>query len=833
MGEVYRARDSRLGREVALKVLPSDLADDIGRRRRFEQEARAVASLNHPNVVSVFDVGDESGIHFLVTELVEGESLREIIDRQPLPLRTAIDIAAQVADGLAAAHAAGVIHRDLKPENIMVTRQGRAKVLDFGLAKQAVAAPVHDATISLSPTLPGMVIGTLGYMAPEQVRGQIADQRSDIFSFGVVLHEMLSGKCAFSRDSAADVISAILKEDPPDLPDSVPPSLDRLVRRCVQKNPQERFQSAQDLAFAIRNISPGSVTDVPAPAIQEKVRSAARPLWAATLVIAAAGICLLAIGLFRKTEQPVFRQLTYRRGTISGAGFAPDGRTVVYSANWDNKPSEIFASSVEFPEARPLGLTGARLLAVSSKGELAVALDARYRFHTTFAGTLARVPLSGGVPRTLLKDVQEATWLPNGEKLAVVHLVGGQSLIEYPIGKVLYRTSGWVTNLAFSPGGDRLAFLDHPVLGDNRGAVAVLTLDGKLTTLSNGWESERGLAWAHSGREIFFVASLAGQPKTVFAVTLSGQRRTVISMPAGLAIWDISPDGRVLLENQSRRSEMLGVGPDGIEHDLAYLDNPRPAFLSTDGKTLLFTEMGEAAGPAYSVYLRGSDGSAALRLGAGAALALSPDGKWALGAIFSSSPHLVLLPTAEEDTRNLAQFGLEYGFGAAWLPDSRHILFSAHQPGQRDRVWWQDVEHGSPKPLTPEGTSLIGQSISPDGSQFVASGPDSQLVLYKLGAEGEPLGQPRALATANPGDRPIRWDAGGRAIYVYQPYGLPIRISRIDVLSGKRVAVKEYQPSNPLGAYSVRSLVLSEDARMAVYGFQRITSELFLAEGLK
>jgi len=834
MGEVYRARDTRLGREVALKVLPGDLADDVTRRRRFEQEARAVAALNHPNVVSVYDVGDEIGVHYLVTELVDGESLRDIVDRGPLPLRTALDIAGQVAEGLAAAHAAGIIHRDLKPGNIMLTRQGRAKVLDFGLAKQAAAPDAPDATVSMSPTVPGMIMGTFGYMAPEQVRGQTADARSDIFSFGVVLHEMLSGKCAFSRDSAADGISAILKEDLPDLPASVPPAVDRLVRRCVRKNPEERFQSAQDLAFAIGNLAPGSAADVAPPAAPGKTGVRRGPLlWIAALMVAAAGLGFVAARLSSKPAQPFFRQLTYRRGTITGAAFAPDGRTVVYSATWDNQPAEIFSSSVDFPEVRSLGVTGARLFGVSSKGELAVALDARYRFHTTYVGTLARVPLAGGAPRAILKEVQEATWLPDGDNLAVVHLVGGQSLIEYPIGKVLYRTGGWVSNLAFSPRGDRLAFLNHPVLGDNLGSVAVVTLDGKMTTLSSGWESERGLAWEPSGREIFFVASAAGQPKTVHGVTLSGKRRTVTSMPAGLAMWDISPDGRVLLENQNRRSEMIGVGPDGKERDLAYLDNPRPAFLPADGKTLLFTEMGEAAGTSYSVCLRGIDGSAALRLGPGAALALSPDGKWALGALFTAPQRLVLLPTAEGETRSLAQAGLEYGFAGSWHPDSRHVLFSARQPGRRDRVWWQDIDRDGPTPLTPEGTAITGDAISPDGSQFVAADQDSQLVLYRLNAKGEPGAPPRAIAGANPGDRHVRWDAAGRAIYVYHPEGLPIRISRIDLTTGKREVVREYQPLNPLGVYSVRALVLSADARMAVFGFQRITSELFLADGLK
>jgi serine/threonine protein kinase len=834
MGEVYRARDTRLGRDVALKVLPAGLADDALRQRRFEQEARAMAALNHPNVATVYDVGAEGSISYLVTEVVDGESLRAIVDRGPLPVRTAIDIAGQVAEGLAAAHAAGIVHRDLKPGNIMVTRQGRAKVLDFGLAKQVIAPEAAaSATVSLSPTEPGMVIGTFGYMSPEQVRGQAADERSDIFAFGVVLHEMLSGKCAFSRDSAADVISAILKEDPPELSPSIPPALERVVRRCLNKNAEVRFQSALDLAFAIENISPGSSADR-APSVSPKnvSRATRSKLWIAALVAAAAGLGVVAGRLLWKEPHPEFRQLTYRHGTISGAAFAPDGRTVVYSASWDNKPPEIFSSSVEFPEARPLGLSGARLFGVSTKGELAIALEVHYRFHTTYAGTLARVPLSGGAPRMVLKDVQEAAWAPDGESLAVVHLVVGQSLIEYPIGKVLYRTSGWITNLAFSPRGGLLAFLDHPVLGDNLGSVAVVALDGKKTTLSTGWESERGLAWTAKGDEVFFVAALAGQPKTIFGVTLAGKLRTVSSMPAGLAIWDIRPGGRVLLENQNRRSEMIGVGADGVERDLAYLDNPRPAFLSPDGRTLLFTEMGEAAGNTYSVCIRGSDGSAALRLGPGAALALSPDGKWALGALFTAPQRLVLLPVEEGETRSLPQAGLEYEFSAAWHPDSRHVLFTAHRPGQLSQVWVQNLEGDSPKPLTPPGTVMNGEAISPDGLHLAATAPDGRLLVYTLNHQME-AGEARYIPGASPAERSIGWATGGRAIYVYQPEGLPVRIYRIDVTTGKRELVREFMPSNPVGVYSMRVLLLSADGRTAVYGFQRITSELFLADGLK
>jgi hypothetical protein len=783
-------------------------------------------------------VGADGGVPYLITEVVDGESLRAIIARGPLPLRTAIDIAGQVASGLAAAHAAGIIHRDLKPGNIMVTRQGRAKVLDFGLAKQVIASNAGDGTVSMNPTVPGTLLGTFGYMSPEQVRGHSSDARSDIFSFGVVLHEMLSGKCAFRRDSAADVISAILTADPPELPPSVPPVLERLVRRCLNKNPEDRFQSAQDLAFAIESLSSGSGANLerPVPPTNMAPPNSSK-LWlavAAAVAVLAAGLGLAAGRVLWKVPQPVFRQLTYRRGTITGAAFAPDGLTVVYSAAWDNKPSEIFSSNIDFPEARPLGLAGARLFGVSSKGELAVALDAHYRFHTTYVGALARVPLSGGVPRVVLRDVQEAAWTLDGENLAVVHLAGGQSLIEYPIGKVLYRTSGWVSNLAFSPRGGRLAFLDHPVMGDNLGSVAVITLDGQKTTLSSGWESERGLAWTPSGDEIYFVAAISGQPKTVFGVTLSGHLRTVSSMPAGLVAWDIHSSGRMLLENQNRRSEMIGVGADGVEHDLSYLDNPRPAFLSPDGKTLLFTEMGEAAGNTYAVCIRGIDRSAALRLGPGAALSLSPDGRYALGAVLTGAQHLVLMPVAEGETRSLAQAGLQYGFSAAWHPDSRHILFTAHKPGELGQVWVQYLDGHPPKPVTPIGAVASGQpiAISPDGSQLAASAREGGLLIYPLTGELE-AGPAHTIPGTAPSERPIGWTTNGHEIYAYQPEGLPVRIHRINVATGKRELLREYMPSNPSGVYGVRALLLSADGRTAVYGFQRITSELFLADGLK
>ena len=283
MGEVYRARDSRLGREVAIKILPESFAQDAERLRRFEQESQAVAALNHPNILAIYDVGTRDGSPYLVSELLEGENLRAILEKGPIPQRKAIEYAVQIANGLAAAHDKGIVHRDLKPDNLYVCRDGRVKILDFGLAKMsAKETPGVDGATMTQHTAAGVVMGTASYMAPEQVRGGQVDARTDMFSFGVVLYEMLSGKRAFQRDSSPETMTAILKEDVPELTDTklpVAPALEKIVRRCLEKSPEQRFQSAKDLAFALDALSGTSTSKTGAqPAVQTKP---AAPRWAA------------------------------------------------------------------------------------------------------------------------------------------------------------------------------------------------------------------------------------------------------------------------------------------------------------------------------------------------------------------------------------------------------------------------------------------------------------------------------------------------------------------------------------------------------------------------
>ncbi len=464
MGEVWRARDVRLNRFVALKTLPADIAGDANRRARFEQEARALAALNHPNIVAVYDAGQDNGQAYMVSELVEGESLRAILQRGRMPPRKAVDAAIQIADALAAAHSAGIVHRDLKPENVMVARDGRVKVLDFGLAKQTLPAPGENTpTVALSQ--PGMVMGTVGYMSPEQVRGEALDHRSDIFSFGCVLYEMIAGKRAFEASSSVETMHAILHNEPsePDPNEApMPPALESIVRRCLEKSPAQRFQSAADLAFALRAIAAGSSPSVQ-PALERPRARHGRWLWLAAalcgaLALFAAGFILR--GLTSRREPPRYQRITFRRGLVSNARFTSAGGNIVYSASWDGGPMRTYLATAGTPEARDLGLPdGCVLLSVSAGDEIAYVSGP---YAPNGAGTLGRTTLSGGQMRPWLENVIMGDWSPDGSTMAVLLSANGKFRIEYPIGHVLldnleYRPQA----IRVSPDGNLVAYAHY------------------------------------------------------------------------------------------------------------------------------------------------------------------------------------------------------------------------------------------------------------------------------------------------------------------------------------------------------------------------------------
>ena len=465
MGEVYRAWDARLGREVAVKVLPQSVATDPERLRRFELEAKAAGALNHPNVLAVHDVGTHEGIPYIVSELLEGDTLRGQIRAGGLTPRKAVEHAIQIARGLAAAHQRGIVHRDVKPENVFVTRDGHVKVLDFGLAKlRDEARSDPEGETATHDTRPGVILGTVPYLSPEQVRGLPADARSDVFALGAVLYEMLARRRAFVGETASEIETAILREEPPELPaidGRIPAALDRIARRCLEKRPEDRFESARDVAFALEAVA---TTTAASSATSDTGgrgrRRATLALLAAALLGAVAGAVLFA-NLRRPAPPPSYTQLTFRRGAILSARFAHDGQTVVYSAAWDGQPAQVFTTRIGSGETRSLDLEGV-VLAVSSRDEVAVKRG-RFLGRRTAGrddpGTLARVSLAGGAPRDLLENVSAADWDPEGRELAVVRRVVGAKRLEYPIGHVVY--DGDVFGVRVLPGG-RLATVRNP-----------------------------------------------------------------------------------------------------------------------------------------------------------------------------------------------------------------------------------------------------------------------------------------------------------------------------------------------------------------------------------
>ncbi len=844
MGEVYRAKDLRLGRDVAIKVLPEEFFEDEERRTRFEREARTLASLNHPGVAAIYSFEEIPGSsdspgshvrHILVMELVEGESLRQRISEGALPVRKAVDLGAQIARGLAAAHESGIVHRDLKPENVVLTKDGRAKILDFGLAKQRAATPEED---TKSPTLAratdaGTLLGTVGYMAPEQVRGQSADARSDIFAFGCVLFEMLTGRRAFRGDSAIETMNAILKEEPPE-PDvsaaKIPPDLDRFIRHCLEKNPAERFQSARDVAFDLEALA-GSSSTGRATAVMP---SGGGRRWrvVAAVVVAVAAIVAAHVAGFRRGKNaaapvPSFAQLTFRQEPIFTARLAPDGKTVVFSSAPSGNAPEIFSVRSDFAGASPRRLLSGQLLAISSRGELAVLSHARYLAHSLFEGTLARMPLEGGAPREILDGVREAEWSPDGSDLAVIRAVGGKDHLEFPVGKVLAETGGYFSNPRFSPRGDRIAFFEHPFKYDDRGGIASVDLAGKKTVLSDGYWGEEGLAWSPGGDEVMFSAGTAYNNFKVFAVSLSGRRRVALESAGGLTIHDIRGDGRWLATRDDFFREMpVFVRGQAHERDLSWLDLSDPVAFTRDAGTLLFMEESGSVGVNYAVCVRQTDGSPVVRLGEGAAADLSPDGKWALANVPTTPQQLVLYPTGAGEARRLERAGLVAFDSARFFPDGKRILTCGHEEAKAVRCYVQDVASGGSRPLTPEGTT--DGYPAPDGRTVVVRTPAGDLALHPVdGGEGRPV------TGTKPGDTVVRWSIDGRSLFVVSGTEVPARVERLDLATGRREPVRTLGPADLGGVLQIGPIVLSEDAKSYAYAVRRTLSHLFLVEGAR
>jgi Tol biopolymer transport system component len=849
MGEVYRAKDERLGRDVAIKVLPAEYAVAPDRLWRFEQEARAAGQLNHPNILTVHDTGTHEGAPYIVTELLEGDTLRERLRSGGLGVRKAVEIAVQIAHGLAAAHEKGIIHRDLKPANVFVTKDGHVKILDFGVAKlihpEVKVDPYARTTTSGPTTEAGSVVGTAGYISPEQLRGLPADHRSDIFALGCVLYEMLSGKSPFVKDTGADTAAAILHEEPAPIVvpgRGVPVALRAVVARCLEKQPEERFQSARDLAFDLGLLSGVSgVERVPTePAVGRQWR---RPLVLGSGVAVLAGLLVLAAAVGRHTARqsvPSFSQLTFHQGYTGLARFAADGETIVYSAAWEDGTRRLYLKRPDAPEALPLELPGAYFFAVSRRGEVALVVPPPDGLGAVSPGVLARAPLSGGAPREIVEPVTFAEWTPDGSELAVVRTEGGRRRLEFPPGKVLYETAGNISSLRFSPDGELIAFSDHPYPSDDRGSVAVIDRSGKVRKLTSEWQSVRGLAWSPNGGEIWFAASEAGFARALYAVTTAGRLRVLLRAPGDLVLGDVSPAGRAVVAREESRIGILAhVDGEEKERDLTWLGNGLPVDISPDGKLLLFFEQASVLGAEYSVCLRRTDGSPPVVLGKGIAYALSPDGVWVLASLPSPEAPLLLLPRGPGEAKEIKLPGLSHR-GAVFFPDGRSILVEGYEAGHGARLYRVGLDGGLPRAVTAEGIFPIGNArftISPDGKWVAATGPGAgtgrgpNVWLYPI--EG---GERRKLPGVTQVAVPIRWSADGAAVLVAEPDRttkiVTTKIVRVDVATGQRIVVRELVPADPL-ARAGPLVVMTPDEKTYAYTCRRQLSELYLVEGLR
>ncbi len=450
--------------------------------------------------------------------------------------------------------------------------------------------------------------------------------------------------------------------------------------------------------------------------------------------------------------------------------------------------------------------------------------------HFTHRGTLAQVSIGADAPRELLDNVEAADWAPDGTSLAVDHVVNGQSRIEYPIGKVLYETSGWISHLRFSPKGDRLAFIDHNLLGDDGGTISVVDLNGKKTDLTERWASALGAAWSPSGDEIWFTATATGFSRSLRGATLSGKVRELLSAPGTLTLHDVGSSGQALISRDAMRAGGIGLAPgETKERDLSWQDWTVPTDISEDGKLMLFIEAGEAGGGEYAVFTRDTTGTSAVRLGQGSAYAFSPDGKWALVLRQNMSPpDFVLLPTGVGQQQALPT-GKIIPFTGQFFADSKRLLFEGHEAGHASRIYVTTLEGGQPRPITPEGYSLgpYPHTISPDGKRVATVTSDG---IAMVSVDG---GDPQPVRGSLSGETPIRWTKDGNALLVGKRGETFCTVSRLDVSTGSRTPWKTVAPVDVAGVVGVACPRIAADEQHYVFGYTRNLSDLFLVEHLK
>jgi serine/threonine protein kinase len=857
MGEVYKAKDTRLDRFVAVKVLPEEFAKNPDSLARFEREAKAVAALNHTNITGIFDIGRVDHTAYAVMELLEGESLRTRLLQGALTPRTAIELAVQMAHGLAAAHDKGVIHRDLKPDNLWITTEGRLKILDFGLAKQISPTTSLSqsflATEAVSPghvlhTEEGMILGTMGYMSPEQVRGETVDARSDIFSFGVVLFEMLTGKKAFARDTASDTMAAILRDDPPETEDSskqIPPALRRIIDHCLEKIPVRRFHDTHDLAFALESASaPASHSSAPftAPFAPQNRKTSRK--WAALVASLIAGAGIIGWGLRTPEPKPTFKRLTFGKGTVDGARFAPGSKEVVFSARWNGEPPEVFSLNPAALEPRSLGAKGGTLLSVSPNGEMLLKMNSQL-WAAFELGQLARVSPGGGI-RIIQEGTFDGDWMPDGSQMALV-VTGAfaskpapgatqrMTTLEFPTGRPVANDVPFTWGIRVSPKGDRLACFEQPTFSKGDGQLVLVDARGsrKVLTEVKGFT---GLAWGPGGDEIWFSEFRDGC-SSLWALTASGRKRLLTRQAGLLELLDVARDGRVLASLGLVVKGTTGMNaPDFREKDLSWNEATSAQDISPDGKRLLIGNgaVWNSEGERPTLYLRTSDGTLPTPLGEAASASFMPSGQKVMttqsGGDKAST--LSLLPLGPGQPQVLGVPELKVSLSVEPLPDGRRALITGALANSFQLL---DLSSGARTPIGDSNMSSTANArvVSPDGAWVLLRRNSGKLLdapLVLVSTQGAPT---QLVKGFQPGEVPMRWNADGTAIYVFNRDGLPTRIHRIELATGKRTLVREIMPTNPGGMSGIRSFAMTPDAQHLAYNYVRKLSDLYLIEGLK
>jgi eukaryotic-like serine/threonine-protein kinase len=835
MGRVYRATDTRLGRDVAIKVMAESISIDESKVKRFEQEARLAGSLNHPNIVVVFDVGIHEGAPYIVTEFLHGETLRERLAKGPLPLATAIDWALQMAHGLAAAHAKGIVHRDIKPENVFVTRNELVKLLDFGIAKLSEGSPgpaTHRLLESTATPLGGVtatgeVVGTPTYMSPEQVRAEPLDARTDLFSFGAVFFEMLAGHRAFRGGTRVEVEYAVIRAEPEALPASIPTAVGLLVRHCLEKDRENRFQSARDLAFQLDVLRTTISSNRPT-----YVRTGSRRWWWVALGVATAGVAAVAVrsGAYSRLEPaPSLRQLTFRRGVVLSARFGPDARNLYFSASWNGEPESIYATTTNNPDYHPLGITDARALAVSRSGELAVLLRPRPTESRQSTGTLARVPGVGGVPRDLVDGVTSADWAADSANLAISRETVGQvSRVEYPIGTTLYESQSRLTDVRISPRG-WIAFAVHPVWEDSSGDIIVIEPGKPTHVLARNLASITGIAWATNGKELWF----SGYPSALdgeglWSVSQGGDVHLVYPELSEFFLDDISSNGRVLAREMNVQADIAvrNVVRNTINAHLGWFDLPLLGAISDDGLSLLLVE-GNVAGTYFGgggrwTFFQKTDGSPPVRLGEGVPLAISPDGKWVLAADFHDQNRVWLLPTGTGRSSSLDLPGLNSGLwlNGQFLPDSNRAVVPM-KVTDGIRVHLIDFATRNSRALTPP-LKRPGPA-SPDGRFVSGEALDGQWTAYPT-----EVGSPRALQGIGRDESVLAWTKRGLLVSAAASLQAPLPIFRVLPETGVRDLFITLAAESP-GA-TILSVRVTPDEQTVAYSYLTKTSKLFFID---